>query len=125
MKILVVDDSSTMRGIEKRILEALGQVDFAEAADGVEALERLASGTVFGLALIDWNMPNMDGLTLVKRIRETDKSLPLVMVTTEADKARVVESIKAGVNNYVIKPFTPDGLLDKVRQTLSRVKAAA
>ena len=126
MKILLVDDSRTMRNIQRKVLDTLGGVEFSEAGDGFEALTCLASmNGMFDIVLVDWNMPNMDGLTLVKRIREKSPSLPLIMVTTEAEKARVIEAIKAGVNNYVIKPFTPDDLLEKVRGTLTRMKAAA
>ncbi len=70
--------------------------------------------------LIDWNMPNMDGFALVTKVREKNRRTPLIMVTTEAEKSRVIDAIKAGVNNYVVKPFTPDALLDKIRQTLEK-----
>ena len=119
MKILLVDDSRTMRNIQKKILETLGSVEFSEASDGLEALKAIESTPGgFQLILIDWNMPNMDGITLVGRVRMTDKKTPLIMVTTEAEKSRVLEAIKAGVNNYALKPFTPDALLEKVKQTL-------
>jgi two-component system chemotaxis response regulator CheY len=124
MKILLVDDSRTMRNIQRKILERIPGAQFAEAGDGLEALTCIAGGS-FELALVDWNMPNMDGITLVKKIRETNKTMLLVMVTTEAEKARVIDAIKAGVNNYVIKPFTPEGLTEKVQQTLAKVQAAA
>jgi two-component system chemotaxis response regulator CheY len=77
------------------------------------------------LFLVDWNMPNMDGLTLVKNIRAKNQSVPIIMVTTEAEKARVVEAIKAGVNNYVVKPFTADTLGGKIKQTLEKVGVPA
>jgi len=126
MRILLVDDSRTMRNIQRKLLSVLGEPEFAEAGDGLEALSLIASSPQpFDLILIDWNMPNMDGHTLVCRIREKDKTTPLIMVTTEAEKARVLEAIKAGVNNYVIKPFTPEALLERVRQTLEKLKAAA
>jgi two-component system, chemotaxis family, chemotaxis protein CheY len=126
MKILLVDDSRTMRNIQKKILETLGGVEFAEAGDGLEALTCVAAvGGKFDLALVDWNMPNMDGLTFVRKVRETNKTMPMVMVTTEAEKQRVIDAIKAGVNNYVIKPFTPEGLMEKVQTTLAKLKAAA
>lgn len=126
MKFLLVDDSKTMRNIQKKVLETLGGVEFAEAGDGLEALTVIASTPGgFDLVLIDWNMPNMDGLTLVTKIREKDKKTPLVMATTEAEKSRVLEAIRAGVNNYVVKPFTPEALLDKVKQTLEKAKATA
>jgi two-component system chemotaxis response regulator CheY len=127
MKILLVDDSRTMRNIQKKALETMGAMEFSEAGDGVEAVTVLASmqGAKFDLIMIDWNMPNMDGITLVKKIRETDKITPLIMATTEAEKTRVMEALKAGVNNYVIKPFTPEILVEKVRATLEKLKAAA
>jgi two-component system chemotaxis response regulator CheY len=126
MKILLVDDSRTMRNIQKKILTACGEVEFAEAGDGLEALTAMAANSGgFDLVLVDWNMPKMDGHTLVKRIREKDHTTPLIMCTTEAEKERVVEAIKAGVNNYVIKPFTPESLMERVNQTLTRLKAAA
>jgi two-component system chemotaxis response regulator CheY len=115
-----------MRNIQKKTLAALGDVQFSEAGDGLEALTVIASaGAPFDIVLVDWNMPNMDGITLVKKIREKDKTTPLVMATTEAEKTRVLDALKAGVNNYVIKPFTPDGLLEKVKQTLAKSAGAA
>lgn len=127
MKVLLVDDSRTMRNIQKKVLSGMwpdGQ--FLEAGDGLEALTQIAaSGTErFDLILVDWNMPNMDGLTLVHKVREKDRKTPMIMVTTEAEKGRVVDAIKAGVNNYVIKPFTPEMLNDKVKLTLDRIAAA-
>jgi two-component system chemotaxis response regulator CheY len=126
MKVLLVDDSKTMRNIQKKVLEGLGGAEFTEAGDGVEALAAIAANPAgFNIMLVDWNMPNMDGLTLVTKIRENDKKTPVIMVTTEAEKTRVVDAIKAGVNNYVIKPFTPPQLLEKVTATLEKLKAAA
>jgi two-component system, chemotaxis family, chemotaxis protein CheY len=126
MRVLLVDDSKTMRNIQKKVLAAMNVQEFVEAGDGLEALAAMqASSGPFNLVLVDWNMPNMDGHTLVGKIREKDKTTPLIMCTTEAEKARVVEAIKAGVNNYVIKPFTPETLLEKVNSTLTRLKAAA
>jgi two-component system, chemotaxis family, chemotaxis protein CheY len=126
MKILLVDDSRTMRAIQKKALEGLGAIEISEAGDGLEALTVLASNpTGFDLIMVDWNMPNMDGITLVRKIRQDDKKTPLIMATTEAEKSRIMDAIKAGVNNYLIKPFTPEILLEKARQTLDKVKAAA
>lgn len=127
MKVLLVDDSRTMRNIQKKVLSGMwpdGQ--FLEAGDGLEALTQIAAagGDRFDMILVDWSMPNMDGLTLVNKIREKDRKTPLIMVTTEAEKTRVVDAIKAGVNNYVIKPFTPEALNDKVKQTMDRIVAA-
>jgi two-component system, chemotaxis family, chemotaxis protein CheY len=127
MKILLVDDSRTMRNIQKKVLgQMLPGSEFGEAGDGCEALDVISKTPGgFDLALVDWNMPNMDGLTLVHKIRATDRKTLLVMVTTESEKTRVLDAIKAGVNNYVIKPFTPETLTEKVRVTIERVKAAA
>ena len=126
MKILMVDDSRTMRNIQKNVLKVLGDPVCTEASDGVEALTCVASHPEgFDLMLVDWNMPHMDGLSFVKRVREKNKTTPIIMVTTEAEKTRIIEAIKAGVNNYVIKPFTPDSLIDRVKQTMAKCVAAA
>jgi two-component system chemotaxis response regulator CheY len=125
MRILLVDDSKTMRLIQRKALTALGDVTFAEAGDGVEALGMIAINPPgFDLMIIDWNMPNMNGLQLVTKIRETDKKTLLVMATTEAEKQRVIDALRAGVNNYVVKPFTAESLLEKIRGTLAKAKAA-
>lgn len=124
MKILLVDDSRTIRNIQKNVLAQLGYKDIMEAADGVEALKLIAE-TRPDMALVDWNMPNMDGITLVRKIRETDRQLPLIMVTTEAEKRRVIEAIQAGVNNYVVKPFTAETLAEKINATLAKLGLAA
>ena len=126
MKILLIDDSRTMRNIQKKSLGAFNPVEFGEAGDGVEALSLVAAVPEgFDLVLVDWNMPNMDGITFVKRFREKNNATPVIMVTTEAEKVRIIEAIKAGVNNYVIKPFTAETLLEKVNQTLNKLKAIA
>jgi len=125
MNILLVDDSKVMRNIQKKALAALGDVTFAEAGDGVEALAVIAQNPAgFSLVLVDWNMPNMNGLELITKIRATDKKTLLIMVTTEAEKDRVLEALRAGANNYMIKPFTPDALVEKVRGTLAKLRAA-
>lgn len=126
MNILLVDDSRTMRNIQKQALAGIPGANCLEAADGVEALKMIESTLGgFQLILVDWNMPNMDGITLVRKIRQTDTTTPLIMVTTEGEKRRVVEALQAGVNNYVVKPFTPECLIEKVTQTLNKAKAAA
>lgn len=125
MKILLVDDSKTMRNIERKALSQLGQVECFDAGDGVEALSCIATSGPFDMVIVDWNMPNMDGITFLKKVRETDKTTPLVMCTTEAEKTRVMEALKAGANNYVVKPFTPESLIERVSQTLTKMKAAA
>ena len=124
MKVLLVDDSRTIRNIQKNTLAGMGHTDILEAADGLEALEVLSKQTP-DLMLVDWNMPNMDGITLVKKIRETDKKIPIMMCTTEAEKSRVIEAIQAGVNNYVVKPFTADTLSEKIDQTLAKLGVAS
>ena len=123
MKILLVDDSKTMRNIQKSVLSQLGYTEIEEACDGQDALSKVKA---FGpdLLLVDWNMPNMDGLSFVKAYRQNDKTTPIIMVTTEAEKSRVIEAIKAGVNNYVVKPFTPDLLSQRIQETLAKCAAA-
>jgi len=122
MRILLIDDSKTMRNIQKSVLKQLGYNELEEACDGQDALNKIGSFKP-ELCLVDWNMPVMDGLTFVKTFRQTDKSTPLIMVTTEAEKSRVIEAIKAGVNNYVVKPFTPDLLSERITETLAKCGA--
>ena len=120
MKILAVDDSPTMRRIIVNTLKRAGYDDIIEANDGKEAMEKLKSETIDFL-ITDWNMPEMDGLTLVNHLREDAKfkSLPILMVTTRSVKEDIVEALKAGVNNYIVKPFTPYTLKEKIEQGLS------
>jgi two-component system chemotaxis response regulator CheY len=115
MRVLVVDDSSTMRTIQKRSLNSLGITDVLDAKDGLEALRVLENETI-DLVMTDWNMPNMDGLTLLQEIRKQTKELPVIMITTEAEKGRVVAAIQAGVSDYLAKPFTPEQLKQKVEK---------
>ena len=124
MKILLIDDSRTMRNIQKNVLKALGEYECVEAGDGAEGLTVVAAcPSSFDLILVDWNMPKMDGITFVRNVRQHDRQTPIIMVTTEAEKSRIIDAIKAGVNNYVIKPFTPDSLMERVRATLDKTKA--
>lgn len=120
MKILLVDDSKTMRNIQKAVLAQLGHTEIMEACDGQDALSKTGAFKA-ELMLVDWNMPNMDGLTFVRTVRQTNKTTPIIMVTTEAEKSRVIEAIKAGVNNYVVKPFTPDLLAQRINETMAKV----
>jgi len=115
MKILIVDDFATMRKILRNILKELGYTDLLEAEDGQAALEILRREKV-DLVISDWNMPNMDGLSLLKAIRSDEalKDTPVLMVTAEAQKQNVLEAVKAGVNNYVVKPFTPEVIQEKI-----------
>lgn len=115
MKALVIDDSRTMRRIVARILGGLGY-ETSEAGDGREALDLLEAGETFDLATIDWNMPVMDGLEFVTavRARRDWRSLTLMMVTTEAEHAQIVRALAAGAHEYMIKPFTPDAIGEKL-----------
>ncbi len=124
MRVMLVDDSKTIRRIQRSILEQLGYTEIEEACDGQDALSRVAAFQP-NLILLDWNMPNMDGLTFLKAFRQKDTATPVVMVTTESEKTRVIEAIRAGVNNYVVKPFTPDILQQRIKETLEKCKAAA
>jgi Response regulator containing a CheY-like receiver domain and a GGDEF domain len=119
MRIMLIDDSKTMRNIQKSVLKQLGYETIEEACDGQDALSKVGAFNP-ELLLVDWNMPNMDGLTFVKVFRQTNKTTPIIMVTTEAEKSRVIEAIKAGVNNYVVKPFTPDLLGQRINETLAK-----
>ncbi len=124
MRILIIDDSKTMRNIQKSTLATLGHTEIEEACDGQDAMSRVNAFNP-DLILCDWNMPVMDGITFVKAYRSQGKKVPIIMVTTEAEKTRVVEAIKAGVNNYVVKPFTPESLTQKINETMSRCAKAA
>jgi len=123
MKFLVVDDFSTMRRIVRNLLKELGFQNVEEAEDGVIALQKLSEGG-FQFVISDWNMPNMDGLTLLKSIRANGvlKTLPVLMVTAEAKKENIVEAAQAGASGYVVKPFTAATLgekLDKIFQKMA------
>ncbi|NCO00920.1 MAG: response regulator [Epsilonproteobacteria bacterium] len=116
MKLLVVDDSSTMRRIIKNTLARLGYQDILEGADGLEGWAAIDANPDVEMLITDWNMPEMNGLELVKKVRadERFKDLPIIMVTTEGGKAEVITALKAGVNNYIVKPFTPQVLKEKL-----------
>jgi two-component system chemotaxis response regulator CheY len=120
MKILVVDDSSTMRRIIVNTLARLGYKDVVQGADGLEAWEAMQANPDVNVVITDWNMPNMNGLELVKKIRAEEKyiDVPIIMVTTEGGKAEVITALKAGVNNYIVKPFTPQVLKEKLQAVL-------
>ncbi len=116
MKILLVDDSATMRRIQKTQIGGLGITDVLEASDGSQALAVLKENMPIDVILLDWNMPVMDGFTFLKKVREnqTFKSVKIIMCTSESEKTRVVEALKAGANNYLVKPFTPEALKEKL-----------
>lgn len=116
MKLLVVDDSSTMRRIIKNTLGRLGHKDILEGADGLQGWAELDANPDVDMLITDWNMPEMNGLELVIKVRADArfKDLPIIMVTTEGGKAEVITALKAGVNNYIVKPFTPQVLKEKL-----------
>jgi two-component system chemotaxis response regulator CheY len=115
MKILLVDDSNTMRRIEKNTLEKMGYTDVTEAGDGAEAVSKAAQGG-FDLVLMDWNMPNMTGIDALKKLKTQDstRAIPVIMVTSESEKSRIMEALQAGAANYVVKPFQPETLQEKI-----------
>jgi two-component system chemotaxis response regulator CheY len=117
VKILIVDDSSTMRRIIINTLSRIGYTDVVEGENGKSGLEKLGQGGV-EMIITDWNMPEMDGLEFVKTVRGSNPSIPILMVTTNAAKEDIVEALQAGVNNYVVKPFTPDTLKEKIESLL-------
>lgn len=116
MKLLVVDDSSTMRRIIKNTLVRLGYKNILEGGNGVEGWEQIDANPDVEMLITDWNMPEMNGLELVQKVRadERFKDTPIIMVTTEGGKAEVITALKAGVNNYIVKPFTPQILKEKL-----------
>ncbi|MDY7032373.1 MAG: chemotaxis response regulator CheY [Thermodesulfobacteriota bacterium] len=115
IKILVVDDFSTMRRINKNLLRQLGYSNIVEADDGTTALQKLQDEKI-DFVVSDWNMPKMTGLELLKSVRADEKlkDIPFLMVTAESEKDKVIEAVKAGVNNYVVKPFTAETLKEKI-----------
>jgi len=122
MKILIVDDFSTMRRIIKNLLRELGFNNTLEADDGQTALPKLRTGGIDFL-ITDWNMPGMSGIDLLRTIRADNnlKSLPVLMVTAEAKREQIVEAAQAGVNGYVIKPFTAATLEEKINKIFERL----
>jgi len=123
LKFLVVDDSVTMRRIVLNSLKGLGYSQFLEAGDGKEAIDVLNANDSISFVITDWNMPNVSGLDLVKAIRQHPKysTIPILMVTTRGVKDDIMEALHAKVNNYVIKPFTPQILKEKIKQILASV----
>ncbi len=119
MKILAVDDSPTMRRIIINTLKRAGYTDIIEATDGKDALAKMKVDKV-DFVITDWNMPEMDGLTFVTNVRNNPehKDLPILMVTTRSVKDDIIEAMKAGVNSYIVKPFTPDTLKEKIESVL-------
>jgi two-component system chemotaxis response regulator CheY len=120
IKVLVVDDFATMRRIVKGVLRQLGFSNIIEAEDGSIALNELKKEKI-GLIVSDWNMPNMTGLELLKAVRGDGelKSIPFIMVTAEGQKENVIEAVKSGVTNYVMKPFTPETFGEKLKKVFA------
>jgi len=119
MKALVVDDSAVMRKVLIGALSRANITDIDQAADGVEAVSAVEK-TDYDLVLMDWNMPNMLGIDAVRGIRARGKKMPIIMVTTEAEKSRVIDALKAGASNYVIKPFEPTTIVSKIQEVLAK-----
>ncbi len=126
MKILIVDDFSTMRRIIKNLLRDLGFNNTQEADDGTTALPMLQNGD-FDFLITDWNMPGMTGLDLLKAVRADPKlkDLPVLMVTAEAKRDQIIEAAQAGVNGYIVKPFTAQTLKEKIEKIFERLGATA
>ena len=120
LRFLVVDDASTMRRIITKYLEKLNVAKVVEASHGKDALAKLRSEGPFDVILTDWNMPVMNGLSFLKKVQANEeyRKIPVMMVTTEAEKSNVIEAIKAGARNYVVKPFTAETLKEKIEGIL-------
>ena len=126
LKFLVVDDFSTMRRIVRNLLKELGFSNVDEAEDGVAALQKLRDSS-FGFVISDWNMPNMDGMTLLQTIRSEQalKKIPVLMVTAEAQKENIVAAAQAGASGYVVKPFTAAILEEKLNKIFQNMESKA
>ena len=126
LKFLVVDDFSTMRRIVRNLLKELGYTNVDEAEDGAIALQKLNSGS-FDFVVTDWNMPNMDGLTLLQTIRRTPqlKHLPVLMITAEAKKENIIAAAQAGASGSVVKPFTAVTLAEKLQKIFEKMGRTA
>ena len=121
LKFLIVDDSVTMRRIVVNSLRNIGYDNFVEATEGKEAIEKLVADNQINFVITDWNMPGVSGLDLVKSLRSNQKfaSLPILMVTTRGVKEDIIEALQAKVSNYIVKPFTPNILKEKIEQILA------
>lgn len=122
IKILVVDDFATMRKVIRNLLKQSGYENLVEAEDGINALKILKSQKI-DFVVSDWNMPNMSGLELLKAVRADEdlKALPFLMVTAEALQENVVAAVKAGVSNYIVKPFTSETLDEKIKKIMEKM----
>jgi len=126
LKFLVVDDFSTMRRIVRNLLKELGFVNVDEAEDGAAALRKLQNGN-FDFIVSDWNMPNMDGLTMLQNVRANEalRKIPVLMVTAEAKKENIVAAAQAGVSGYIVKPFTAATLEEKLKKIFQNMESKA
>lgn len=126
MKVLIVDDFATMRRIVKNLMKDLGFTNMTEADDGLTALPKLKNGN-FDFLVTDWNMPGMQGIDLLKEVRKDPDlaSLPVLMVTAESKREQIIEAAQAGVNGYIVKPFTAQTLKEKIDKIFERIDAAA
>lgn len=119
MKALIVDDSAIMRKIVAKSLAEADIDEWDEAVDGVDGLAKLGASS-YDVVLLDWNMPNMLGIDVLKKMRADGNQTPVIMVTTEAEKGRVIEAIKSGASNYIIKPFEKELMAEKIKATLAK-----
>ena len=119
MRVLIVDDSQIMRKILTGALKKVGMNEIVEATNGQEAVDMVQGDDSMGLVLMDWNMPTMTGLEAVKKIRANGCKTPIVMVTTEGEKEKVLEAIKSGANDYMVKPFSPKDIQSKLEKHLT------
>jgi two-component system chemotaxis response regulator CheY len=120
MKVLVADDSALMRHVLVKTLNEGGIQNVVQALDGAMAVEKVAEENP-DLVLMDWVMPNMTGIDAVRKIRASGNNVPIIMCTTEGEQNRIVDAIKAGANNFVVKPFEPKTIMAKVKETLAKV----
>ncbi len=123
IKVLIVDDMTTMRKLTKKSLMNMGFSVFVEASDGQDAWGKLNENVDTGLVISDWNMPKCTGLELLKRVRSDSrfKKLPFVLLTAEGEQSQVAQAISVGVDNYILKPFTHDNFVEKLEQTYKKV----
>lgn len=121
MKVLLVDDSGTMRSIEKKILNGLGIMDVKEAGDGNEAIKAVSLEKP-DMILMDWNMPNLSGIEALKKLKAdpASQTIPVIMVTSESEKSHILEAVKAGASNYVVKPFNADIIKEKLEPFIKK-----
>lgn len=122
MRALVVDDSAMMRKVLIGALARYGIAEVDQAANGADAVTAVGLKE-YNLVLLDWNMPVMSGIEALRALRQQGRTMPVIMVTTEAEKERVMEALKSGANSYVIKPFTPESIIAKIKDVLEKAAA--